>query len=169
VAQYERGTLPLPPNTIRQMFGCGVRAGMYPMTPQQAYWYICVNAAEVRAQRLWGACTRANGMEANVPVATGVPRNARCAVRVLRVWRRLTLPLPRVLRLLCAARKGVPRPRDAAACAAEALAAVRGWSWGIEQAVRNTDPAGISRAGIRDRCGQGGAKGGGDASGQVGG
>jgi hypothetical protein len=51
VAQYERGTLPLPPNTIRQMFGCGVRAGMYPMTPQQAYWYICVNAAEVSAPK----------------------------------------------------------------------------------------------------------------------
>lgn len=48
LAEYPAGSsLPLPSNTIRQMFGCGVRAGMYPITQQQLYWYICFNAAEV--------------------------------------------------------------------------------------------------------------------------
>lgn len=44
-----------------------------------------------------------------------------------------------------------PKPSDAAAGVAEALAAVEGWSWGIQQAVRNTDPTTITRSGIRDR------------------
>jgi hypothetical protein len=39
----------LPLNTIRQLYGAGVRAGMYPLTEQDAYWYICFNAPEVRA------------------------------------------------------------------------------------------------------------------------
>lgn len=39
----------LPLNTIRQMYGAGVRAGMYPLTEQDAYWYICFNAPEVSA------------------------------------------------------------------------------------------------------------------------
>lgn len=52
LAEYPKGSsLPLPLNTIRQMFGKGVRAGMYPITEQQAYWYICFNASEVRLQQ----------------------------------------------------------------------------------------------------------------------
>lgn len=47
LASYEPGQLPLPANTIRQMFGAGVRAGMYPLSAQQVYWYICWNAREV--------------------------------------------------------------------------------------------------------------------------
>lgn len=46
-----------------------------------------------------------------------------------------------------------PKPATAAACVAEALSAVEGWSWGIQEAVRRTDPDSISRSGIRDRCG----------------
>lgn len=40
----------MPNNTIRQMFGRGVRAGMYPITEDKVYWYICFNAPEVRSQ-----------------------------------------------------------------------------------------------------------------------
>lgn len=48
LAEYPAGSsLPLPSNTIRQMLGRGVRAGMYPISQQQIYWYICFNAAEV--------------------------------------------------------------------------------------------------------------------------
>lgn len=47
--------------------------------------------------------------------------------------------------------QAAPRPPDAAGRAAEALATVRGWSWGIEQAVRNTCMDAISRSLIRDR------------------
>lgn len=48
LAQYAQGSsLPLPLSTIRQMFGRGVRAGMYPLTPSTAYWYVCFNAPEV--------------------------------------------------------------------------------------------------------------------------
>lgn len=93
LAEYPAGSsLPLPSNTIRQMFGRGVRAGMYPITQQQVYWFICFNAAE-----------------------------------------------------------GAPKPATAADRVAEALSAVEGWSWGIQEAVRRTDPDSISRSGIRDR------------------
>jgi hypothetical protein len=52
LAEYPQGcSLPLPLNTIRQMFGKGVRAGMYPITEQQVYWYICFNAPEVSARQ----------------------------------------------------------------------------------------------------------------------
>jgi hypothetical protein len=53
LAEYPVGSsLPLPSNTIRQMFGRGVRAGMYPITQQQVYWFICFNAAEVSVPHL---------------------------------------------------------------------------------------------------------------------
>eukprot|EP00878_Enallax_costatus_P022960 GHUV01024403.1.p1 GENE.GHUV01024403.1~~GHUV01024403.1.p1 ORF type:complete len:396 (+),score=69.76 GHUV01024403.1:451-1638(+) len=91
VAEYS-GSLPLPDNTIRQMWGAGVRAGMYPLSNTTAYWYICFNADE-----------------------------------------------------------DAPRPSDPAGYVSEALSCVRGWSWDVEQAVRNTDPGTISRGSIRDR------------------
>jgi hypothetical protein len=47
--------------------------------------------------------------------------------------------------------QGAPKPADAAAGVAEALSAVQGWSWGIQEAVRLTDPDSISRSAIRDR------------------
>jgi hypothetical protein len=40
--------LPLPTSSLRQMFGCGVRAGMYPLSDTTAYWYACFNAPRVR-------------------------------------------------------------------------------------------------------------------------
>lgn len=49
--------------------------------------------------------------------------------------------------------QAAPAPADPAGCVAEALGQVGGWSWGIREAVAATDPASISRARIRDRCG----------------
>lgn len=45
--------------------------------------------------------------------------------------------------------QAAPKPADAAGLVSEALAAVEGWSWGIQQAVRNTDS--ITRSSLRDR------------------
>ena len=33
----------LPGNTIRQVWGAGVRAGLYPMTEDELYWFVCFN------------------------------------------------------------------------------------------------------------------------------
>lgn len=42
------GELPVAKGTIRQIYGAGVRAGMYPLTDRDLYWFICFNADEVR-------------------------------------------------------------------------------------------------------------------------
>lgn len=48
LARFSADDLPVPLDTIRQMFGAGVRAGMYPVTAQgDLYWFICFNADEV--------------------------------------------------------------------------------------------------------------------------
>lgn len=38
------GGLPIPATTIRQLWGQGVRAGLYALNERQVYWYTCVNA-----------------------------------------------------------------------------------------------------------------------------
>mmetsp|Transcript_4027 Transcript_4027/g.11681 ORF Transcript_4027/g.11681 Transcript_4027/m.11681 type:complete len:463 (+) Transcript_4027:130-1518(+) len=43
LATFEEG-LPLPLNTIRQVWGDGVRAGMYPISDTEMYWFTCFNA-----------------------------------------------------------------------------------------------------------------------------
>ncbi|KAF6258828.1 hypothetical protein COO60DRAFT_1638915 [Scenedesmus sp. NREL 46B-D3] len=40
------GELPVAKGTIRQIYGAGVRAGMYPLTDRDLYWFICFNADE---------------------------------------------------------------------------------------------------------------------------
>lgn len=40
------GPLPVASDTIRQIYGAGVRAGMYPLTSKDLYWFICFNADE---------------------------------------------------------------------------------------------------------------------------
>jgi hypothetical protein len=40
--------LPLPLNTVRQLYGAGARAGMYPLSERELYWFTCFNADEVR-------------------------------------------------------------------------------------------------------------------------
>lgn len=84
--------LPLPPDTVRQIYGSGVRAGMYPLSEDEVYWFTCFNAAE-----------------------------------------------------------DAPAPATPEARAAEALAAVDGWAWGIADAIRRTPPEALSRSRIRDR------------------
>lgn len=41
----------LPLDTIRQIWGEGVRAGLYPVTPSSCYWFVCYNASEQEALR----------------------------------------------------------------------------------------------------------------------
>lgn len=40
----------LPRDTIRQIWGAGVRAGLYPVSGSEVYWFTCFNADEVRAR-----------------------------------------------------------------------------------------------------------------------
>ncbi|PNW71384.1 hypothetical protein CHLRE_16g652050v5 [Chlamydomonas reinhardtii] len=40
----------LPLNTIRQIWGAGTRAGLYPLSPSSYYWYTCFNADEAAAE-----------------------------------------------------------------------------------------------------------------------
>jgi len=44
MATFPPGALPLPPDTVRQVWGAGVRAGMYPLNDSQLYWFTCLNA-----------------------------------------------------------------------------------------------------------------------------
>lgn len=43
IAVLPPGGLPLPPDTIRQIWGEGVRAGLYPLSPTEVYWFTCFN------------------------------------------------------------------------------------------------------------------------------
>ena len=36
-----------PLDTVRQLFGQGVRAGLYPLSPARWYWYVCWNCPAV--------------------------------------------------------------------------------------------------------------------------
>jgi len=38
----------LPPDTIRQLWGAGIRAGLYPMNDREVYWYVY----------MWGGCVK---------------------------------------------------------------------------------------------------------------
>ena len=40
VAELPLGSIGLPENTIRQIWGAGTRAGLYPLSPTTAYWYV---------------------------------------------------------------------------------------------------------------------------------
>ncbi|GFR45392.1 hypothetical protein Agub_g6772, partial [Astrephomene gubernaculifera] len=44
-------SLPIPTDTVRQIWGRGVRAGMYPLTPSSCYWFVCYNEDEQAASR----------------------------------------------------------------------------------------------------------------------
>ena len=47
VARLGRGQkLPLPPNTIRQLWGQGIRSGFYPLTENELYWFVTINTRE---------------------------------------------------------------------------------------------------------------------------
>ncbi|KXZ53582.1 hypothetical protein GPECTOR_6g499 [Gonium pectorale] len=97
VAEFPQRPAPpggLPRDTIRQIWGAGVRAGLYPVTHDSAYWYVCFNAGQEEA----------------------------------------------------AAPPGSPEERQRAA-----LAAVRGWGWEVEEAIRLTPPEDISWSRITDR------------------
>ena len=43
VAEFSRG-IPFEANTVRQIFGRGVRAGMYPLSRTSVYWFVCFNS-----------------------------------------------------------------------------------------------------------------------------
>lgn len=51
VAEFPKG-LPagLSKDTIRQMWGTGVRAGTYPVSDTQVYWFTCANAPAEEGQ-----------------------------------------------------------------------------------------------------------------------
>ena len=57
---------PLPRGTVRQMWGAGVRAGLYTISDSEVYWYTCFNAAEARPARAARPPGRA-GMRARAP------------------------------------------------------------------------------------------------------
>lgn len=40
--------LPIPGDTVRQTWGAGVRAGMYPISDTELYWFTVFNAPEVQ-------------------------------------------------------------------------------------------------------------------------
>lgn len=42
--------LPIPGDTVRQTWGAGVRAGMYPISDTELYWFTVFNAPEVQQQ-----------------------------------------------------------------------------------------------------------------------
>ncbi|KAI8474171.1 MAG: hypothetical protein J3K34DRAFT_518475 [Monoraphidium minutum] len=47
VATFPPGKLlPVPPSSVRQLYGAGVRAGMYPLSENEVYWFTCFNEAE---------------------------------------------------------------------------------------------------------------------------
>jgi hypothetical protein len=49
--------------------------------------------------------------------------------------------------------QGAPAPSSPEAQREEALSFVRGWAWGIEDAIRASPPDTLSRSRVRDRCG----------------
>ncbi|KAG2485292.1 hypothetical protein HYH03_015967 [Edaphochlamys debaryana] len=86
--------LGLPTDTIRQIWGEGVRAGLYPVTPTSMYWYVCYNLDEQAA---------------------------------------------------------ASKPSSAAERQRLALGAVKGWAWGVEEAIRSTPPEDITFGAMADR------------------
>lgn len=47
MADIGSGQPPTPPDTVRQLFGEGVRAGLYPLSSKLWYWFICWNCPPV--------------------------------------------------------------------------------------------------------------------------
>lgn len=63
VAEFPSG-LPaaLTRDTIRQMWGAGVRAGTYPVSSTQVYWYACANAPQEGPGASWARVQRASAL-----------------------------------------------------------------------------------------------------------
>lgn len=49
VAEFEGG-LPIPQDTVRQMLGPGVRAGLYALSPSTTYWFVTMPGPAVSLQ-----------------------------------------------------------------------------------------------------------------------
>lgn len=43
------GGVPMRKNSVRMLWGAGVRAGMYPLSSTEAYWFTTANSPEVRS------------------------------------------------------------------------------------------------------------------------
>ena len=50
--------LPIPGDTVRQTWGTGVRAGMYPISDTELYWFTVFNAPEVQQHLCSASCLR---------------------------------------------------------------------------------------------------------------
>jgi len=77
VARAAPGGLCLPSDAIRQVWGRGVRAGLYPVSEKEVYWFVCFNAGESELGALsaaGGAARRADALArvAGWPGALGV-------------------------------------------------------------------------------------------------
>jgi hypothetical protein len=53
-----RDGVPMRENSVKMLWGRGVRAGLYPLSPTEAYWFTTNNCNQVHRHRLniW-ACT----------------------------------------------------------------------------------------------------------------
>lgn len=49
--------LPIPGDTVRQTWGAGLRAGMYPISDTELYWFTVFNALEVQQLTSHNECT----------------------------------------------------------------------------------------------------------------
>jgi hypothetical protein len=138
VASFPPGGLPLPRDTVRQVYGDGVRAGMYPLSDTQAYWFTCFNADEVRVG-LWGGGVK--GWHSRDAVLSTHSVHGAAS----RPTRPRPHPHPR------RAPQAAPAPATPEAQREEALSFVRGWAWGIEDAIRASPLNTLSRSHVRDR------------------
>ncbi|MEW5319752.1 MAG: hypothetical protein WDW38_010884 [Sanguina aurantia] len=99
IAKVDPSTIGLPSDTVRQIWGNGVRAGMIPLDSSSVYWFATQN----------------------LPASMGAP----------------------------GANPGLDmRP---ASVRANVLQCIRGWAWGLEQALDSTPDADLSCRGITDR------------------
>lgn len=59
VAEFE-GDLPIPQDTVRQMLGPGVRAGLYALSPRTIYWFVTMPGPAVgfASSEQVGVCAR---------------------------------------------------------------------------------------------------------------
>ena len=48
VATFDRG-VPMRMNSVRMLWGRGVRAGLYPLSDTEAYWFTTKNCSSVRS------------------------------------------------------------------------------------------------------------------------
>ena len=48
--------VPIPEDTCRQVWGSGVRAGMYPLNSREVYWFTVFNTSQVSTRvSIWSA------------------------------------------------------------------------------------------------------------------